>query len=249
MNLTITDYTGTISTNPALWPDELKQAVAKCCCGGTSSVAATYPITCCPSVMLPESFSITIGGTSCHNGSYPVNIKLTAPTLPPLADFWQHVGAYVWMSDIYEESTCSSVELFHLFNCVANRHHTYTLYSVVVFDSACVIKLYQFIKHDYFDTAVSGDCAGQISSGTEYLWKDGFGTINRVMATQKLECGILQCNPFQLKYPLLSYRTIAGILCNFACTSGGLIGFTGDKEAGASCVNGEIVGPYAEIKL
>ena len=75
MKLTIVDNTGRISSDPRLWPAELKQAVEQCCCeqssGSSSSGSSGGRLTsCCPNTPLPDILYATISGGTAIDGSY-----------------------------------------------------------------------------------------------------------------------------------------------------------------------------------
>lgn len=105
--LLVQDPLGLLPGNPALWPEELKQAIARCCCGdeGSSSTPTTpvYPTACCADI--PETITVTLSGTlSGIDGSYPLTYT-TDPAKLGRVNF----GLPGWVSEpIVHPFTCES---------------------------------------------------------------------------------------------------------------------------------------------
>lgn len=120
--LIVTDYTGTISDDPANWPPDLKEAVAKCCCERTTSSSmvskAYYPSPCCPT-LAADTLSGRVAGTVAHNTglrlrynpAFTLNFGIIsgiAPDWLPIEGLkhpWGH-NAH-WWSDLYEDYSYS----------------------------------------------------------------------------------------------------------------------------------------------
>lgn len=66
----VIDQHGLLSGNPALWPEELKQAIARCCCGdegSSSSSESSVDNPCCKNQKLPTTLGGNIRNTKVHD--------------------------------------------------------------------------------------------------------------------------------------------------------------------------------------
>ena len=110
MNLTITDYTGTLSADPQTWPAELKRAIEQCCCSQSSSSSGTQSSLeliqsgCC-TTLLPSLLKGNIRNTTSHDTG--LQLRFTPPNTRPAwipVEAWPTIDpgnvAGAWASDL-----------------------------------------------------------------------------------------------------------------------------------------------------
>ena len=103
--LVVQDPHGLLSGNPALWPEELKQAIARCCCGDEGSSSSSAPIipngcagcACCPCVCWWQTdFHRLLTPSNILEGPAPgpVTWTLTSNTLTLIGTWpeWMYLG-------------------------------------------------------------------------------------------------------------------------------------------------------------
>ena len=100
-SIRIIDDHGLLSSNPDKWPNELKAAIAQCCCERGSSVPATVDNPCCKDLKLPVSLRGSIRNTKVHDTglslTYHSRWVEKGPGWPP----WQSLDP--WLNAGYVE--------------------------------------------------------------------------------------------------------------------------------------------------
>lgn len=274
MALTVKDPYGLLSGNPAQWPEELKRAIARCCCGdsGSSSSSSTYyPFNCCGGTgtnndFLPGNFSIKIGGTLSHDGTYgvkhwpyqtlpdwyPANAPPLPSTIVPVAS-----TNTSFVSDLYEDFSvsgrCTTTSPF-CGNAPVYNDWIFDFFYYVYYDS-CAVYLGQIYRYTEHISSPGGGGCPPVDNPPTQQWQ----ATNFFMFTDlNSPCRQLNCKPIVFKFPLKSgafqpiFGTIVSIVpdCMFGLVPSLIYGAPGTVvEPGGSCSNGAISGASVEILL